>query len=502
MPRVLSSPRVATIAAAAVTVALLAAVAGDATPLLRGPAPWPPEWQWGLREATPEHGVAGAVLWSVVLIALVVGAGSARLDRAGRLVVTGWLLAASIGSLGLTTSLAAMEDGHGAVDVLVRRTLSKGFTSYHTVAVSEDARDVGVFLARFDELLPDLPTHARAHPPGPIVFYRALHGLVTSSPGLERALVARGEAGGYREPLRGPPTQDAHVASALLGALVLLAVASLAPLACAAFARALGASRSRATGIGALTALVPGLALMTPTFDQLLVPLLLTVVALLATATAPGRNAAQRWALATSAGALAGVCVFCSFGAPIFMAVGGLMAAASSLARGSRPGRDVAAPMALAAAVCALGFFVPMLVGYDPIAGLRAALGVHAEEFTSRRSYGAWVLFNLWDLFVFAGPPLGVLLIARLTRREGGLAASVAWTLAISLLLLDLSGVVRGEAGRIWVPLMPYVLVAALIDDERAERNPAAECARPVWVVLAALLALTCIVLRWHWRLP
>jgi hypothetical protein len=75
----------------------------------------------------------------------------------------------------------------------------------------------------------------------------------------------------------------------------------------------------------------------------------------------------------------------------------------------------------------------------------------------------------------------------------------LARALAVALAVLVLSGATRGEVGRIWIPLMPLLLVAAV-----ARPSSAGEPARPspadaLWV--GALLAVLDVALRIRWQL-
>jgi hypothetical protein len=67
------------------------------------------------------------------------------------------------------------------------------------------------------------------------------------------------------------------------------------------------------------------------------------------------------------------------------------------------------------------------------------------------------------------------------------------------VLLLLLTGATRGEVGRLWIPVMPLLLVGALAgpDDDRAAAAPS--WADAVW--LAVLLAALDLVLRIRWML-
>jgi hypothetical protein len=58
-----------------------------------------------------------------------------------------------------------------------------------------------------------------------------------------------------------------------------------------------------------------------------------------------------------------------------------------------------------------------------------------------------------------------------------------------------ISGTVRGEVGRIWIPLMPLLLVASL--PEEPDRPHMREA-----LLLGALLAVLGLALRVFWILP
>jgi hypothetical protein len=67
------------------------------------------------------------------------------------------------------------------------------------------------------------------------------------------------------------------------------------------------------------------------------------------------------------------------------------------------------------------------------------------------------------------------------------------------------SGVVRGEAGRILIPIMPLLLVAAVAGEgEVGEHGEAASAGPSIGssVVLGVLLAVTSLVIRLTWDVP
>jgi hypothetical protein len=463
--------------AAVVTVLAAAAILADLSPRLRGPAPYPPEWQWDLRPASSGR-------WLPVFAggaALVLLAG--RPDRfcAGRwravglaaTVLVGWLFSLAIAGL----------DPAGAVRTLMDRALSRGATSYLTVAESDVARDPRAFVDRHAALLPGLRRHAATHPPGPVLFYRAFIGLFERAPAAADAVLSA--AGVDPEAGRRPAAVRATAIAAPL-LLTLLAAAAAWPLAGLASTLGLGAIAS--ARVAALWPLVPGVALMAPHFDPALALPVTASAALLAAAASGAR---RRLPLAAAAGLCAGIALLFSYGAAAFVAIAG---AAALLAAGAR--RAALAPCAVAAAAALAVVLLPMAWGHEPLDAARTALAIHRETYTRPRSYARWLAFNPLDLALFAGLPVvfaGIDRLAR-TRPPRGSFDRLRAALLAGIGLLFLSGVVRGEVGRIAAPLMPSLLVAAMGPRGGEEGPSAAEAALAGTLLLLATLAMAA---RW-----
>ncbi|MFW5867881.1 MAG: hypothetical protein ACOCX2_08705, partial [Armatimonadota bacterium] len=118
----------------------------------------------------------------------------------------------------------------------------------------------------------------------------------------------------------------------------------------------------------------------------------------------------------------------------------------------------------------------------------------------SFRSYGVWVWLNLVEFAVFMGLPLTVLAAGSIPRvirtlRETSSTALTAYLGAaalVALLVLDLSGVVKGETGRLWLFFVPWLAAGAapLLVDEAGGR----------WrllVLTCALTALQLLLMAW-----
>ncbi len=474
-----------------VSVLAVAAVLLDWTPLLRGPAPYPPEWRWDLR-AGATSGRWLAVLATGATLAALAGLSSAGGRRpavvVAAAVAVGWMFQLSLVGL----------EGAGVPRTLMERALSRTATSYLTVAESDDARDPAAFLDHHAERLPEMQKaakHAATHPPGPVLFYRGLIGLFEAAPAAATALLT---AGGI-DPDAGRRPASVR-AAALAGPLLILFLCAAAAWPVAALARAGGLDAPRAARLAALWPLLPGPALMAPHFDQMLALPVTAAAALLASAaSSEGRPLIAR---AQAAGLCAGIAMQVSYGAAAFVVIAG--AAALALTARIDRWRPLVSTVAWAVGACGLVILLPVAWGHEPIAAARAALAIHREAYTQPRSYATWLLFNPLDLAIFAGIPVvvvGLIRLARPARARGpGLQSPfdrMRATLAAGLTLLLLSGTVRGEIGRIAIPLMPALLVASLgpPGDPAVDPGPTAGETALAAVLLAALTAA--IASRW-----
>jgi len=70
----------------------------------------------------------------------------------------------------------------------------------------------------------------------------------------------------------------------------------------------------------------------------------------------------------------------------------------------------------------------------------------------------------------------------------------------LGIVALMISGIVRGEVGRLLIPIMPVLLVAAVASRD-AEGNVAGPSAR-FSILLAVLLTATAVVIRLTWDVP
>jgi len=134
-------------------------------------------------------------------------------------------------------------------------------------------------------------------------------------------------------------------------------------------------------------------------------------------------------------------------------------------------------------------------LGYHPIEVARQALFAHHGVTTvdTARTYWKWVLVNPIECTVFAGLPLVIAALWAIPdlRRDPERRCLNTFLIAsaIAFVLLDLSGTVRGEVGRIWLFLMWPLAMAAAPALDRPNRNG-------VFVAIVLLQVLQALLMR------
>jgi methylthioxylose transferase len=172
----------------------------------------------------------------------------------------------------------------------------------------------------------------------------------------------------------------------------------------------------------------------------------------------------RSWAFSILAGLLLGTCVLMSYGLPL---LGLLAVAILFLARSWRP-LPIAATSALALVLlfAALGF------------RLWEAFGVLRERYwdgiASDRPGSYWIWANLAVLILSAGPLVaagwGQLTVRSSWTAPRRTVALLSATATATIVIADLSQLSKAEVERIWLPFVPWMLLAVALLPERWRR--------------------------------
>lgn len=325
------------------------------------------------------------------------------------------LLVTYAASLAWSMSLALVDGRSGLTRVLGNR--------YEYLPTARETTDIPLMLTEFVSRIPldaadNWPIHVAGHPPGALLFF-----VVLDRVGLGGDLAA--------------------------AVVVTLAAASTAVAVLVAL-RALGAEQAART---AAPFLVLGTAAiwMVVSADGLFAAVAAWGLATLALAATSTRwPAVVGWSVV--AGALLGYCVMMSYGLPLL----GLPALAVLMAARSWWPLPVAV---VAAVAVVLAFALHGFAWWEALPVLRER---YWDGIASDRPASYWLWANVAALGFSAGPALGAALgaftssVGRLPRP---LVLLVTATCA-SVLLADLSLMSKAEVERIWLPFVPWLLLA------------------------------------------
>lgn len=470
----------------AFTLLLVALIFTDAWPGLRGPAPDTAEWHWIYRLRP----------FSRWWLSLIVAAGLVGLTawwlQTRRLLLG--LAALVVGNLLLQGALVYAEKP-AVLTELIERTLADETNGYFRLAA--ETEDLNSLLRNYPSLMPIFPSeHTRTHPPGLILAnWLVIQGFMRW-PGLSQTIAEQ------IWPLRctdlwllnEPPAVPAALAvvtllTVLAGALTVVPTYGLAR-------RLLPEQAARLAT--AFVATLPSLIIFTPTPVQVDVLLVTTALWCLHEGT---RRKTNGWFFAFLSGLLISVTTFSSLGnGALALLFTGFVAWQWWPNRQERPFLHLFTQLAwlgLGSATVWLVYWAGW--GVPPWAVVQEGLAQHYELVTLHRRYEWWLVYNLLDVLIFAGPAivLGFLLLFRrpqsLLRQP--LAALVV-PLALLLLLLNFSGSARGEVGRLWLFLMPFLAIgsAAFL----GKLPGVARASAPLLAVVAQLLVVVAVGLAWR----
>ena len=387
-------------------------------------APWingPYYWKWGYLDLNPAPFLAlGVLAWAVLYWADSRASGSPRAPLVALLALA-WALTFSFTALtpnGLTT--------------VEERVKHPDITSYHTEALKIES--VGAWLDEFDQRLPRMVGHAGTHPPGPILWYWFWIQLF-------------GPDGGAR-----------------YGGLLLGVISGLVVLPLFSLVLRLTDDRPAALATASVWAVLPVSTILLGSLDAAYPALTAVLLVLWVRAAWDGRMAAAAGFGAVLFVSLLFTHGFWVLGAP-FALLGIAPAGFGVDMRDQLRRFALASVVALAVAAGLFGAAWVML-GYDHFAALSQSMRIQ-EGFAGmlNRPWNYTVVWDIYDFFLASGwVSFGIVVAFGLRWRSQGAPTPTPWMPAFAasaiatLLIVDVSGLLRAETARVWLFLQPLAL--------------------------------------------
>ena len=358
----------------------------------------------------PRVGPGTPVAVALGLAAVVWGPGLAARLRWRALLVTTYVVTAA-----WTLALAFVDGRAGLTHEIVNHN--------EYLPTARQVHDVPALIRGFADRIPagvpgSWPTHVAGHPPGALLLFVGLVGI--------------GWGGAFAS------------------ALVLTLVGCTTPVAVLVTLRRLGVEDVARRAVPFL-ALAPAAIWVAVSADGVFAAVAAWGLAAVATATGPDRGVVV-WGWGLLGGLLLGSCLLLSYGLPLLAL---LVLAVLAAGRSWRPFPAVA----LGAVVPVLGFAALGFRWWEayPVLQDRYWAGIAAG-----RPASYWFWADLAALLICAGPVLGAAvgsLVAEGRRSPRAVRLLVAAS-GVAVLAADASRMSKGEVERIWLPFVPWLLLA------------------------------------------
>jgi len=363
----------------------------------------------------------------------------------------------------------------------------------------EDARQfTAEYSTEWQNPASPLQAHVATHPPGAVLFYYAARRVFEAVPAVQNGFTALTQQLSG-EPIKGLAKNAAmlrETASRVAGSKTAPAALPISSIACALWCAFLislivactvpvvywlgagsnansdGAGEARGLLCAALFVLAPTLQLFNFTLDALIACGAVWTLACLVRRLRGGKT----WWTALG-GALLALTSFLSFGA---LAIGVIAALTLILSHaGSRsPLRPLIVELAtMAAGFIAVWVMLTVMLPMQPLTIFGNAMTAHKFATLQSRDYWGWAGLNFFFFALFIGWPLAVAVAAQvgtgrwrqylMTLREPASALGLATLL--TMVLLSLSGNVRGEVERLWMFLLPPLCAFAVVGVQRLD---------------------------------
>ena len=479
----------------------------------------PGEWVWEYRKIGPSPTSPFALaIVGVALIALLVQlwkrVPKARWERA--------MFIALLMILTLAVRFTAGRIEPAVPSVAVRNAsivVSPIATTFFLAAREVEQEGVSTYLDSYHERIIRYPSHAGTHPPGAVLYFWAIRRVAAVMPWLkEWGIEVLGGVEGVTiacavtQHWTGATVSPDELATAWLAAQALILIGGLAVVFvwAAACSQSMGQAgdpvakfenrwRAGLIAVGAY-AVAPGGLLFLPVLDQLLLALTAIMVWLGASWWA-NRDSRRRTFLAALLGLTAAVGLFCSFKfIPIIGCVGLWLLleecnSGDSIKDRVENLRAAVVPWITLLLSLILPFvLLDVVFHFNLLTTFKVALGSHGvETLEAKRTYWMWLFVNPLDFFYMGigAVFLGVVVFANWRAYTEGLLKRFAplVALAITIALLSVSGLVRGEVARLWLPFLPVASVGMARWGLTSPRHL-------MWLFLVQILQV--LMLRWN----
>ncbi|NMB84576.1 hypothetical protein GYA28_04815 [Candidatus Roizmanbacteria bacterium] len=412
--------------------------------LLRGPAPYPPEWQYPYLYVN-----TWSKIWAPGLVILfVMGVGC--FYKKSRLLQKNVFFLSLLVVLSYLFQMSVLFFSRSGVNVLFHRITNPGLNGYFSSSL--EIKNIGEFLRQYGDVVLQMPMHAKGHPPGTILFFHLVNKISSLLPtDLLLPSTLRPERGDVF--ILWQSLAPYQRLGAMIGGLAIPFLSSLGVIPVYYLARILK-NKETAAWTTLFYIFTPAIVLFTPLPDVFFP--VFGVAAFFLAAVARRNN---NYFLVFLSGMVLSLGLFFGISLlPIVLMVILFLFLNQPVKKIVSSGSGSMILFFLFGIAVSFGFLYT--IGYDSFSNSIKIIGGQAH-----RSYLVWIFYNLYDYFLFLGIPTAIVYFANLfdyiDKKTKSRPVLVLSTL-IPFLILNFSGLSRAETGRIWSFFMPFFTISAV----------------------------------------
>lgn len=455
-----------------ITLIFFISVGFDISPYVRGPAPYPPDWRWPYLFINTLDRIYLPLL--IILFIVCIFWFTEKRNKIFERYTIKFLLLLIL--LSFLFQLSVQFFSRAGISVLIHRIINPELNGYFTAALP--IRNIFDFLRTYNDNILTFIYHAKSHPPGAILFFYFIKQMMLAIPLLGN--IANSFTPNHAD-VRAlwTPLLPAEKATAIISSFLIPFLSTLTIIPLYYTSKILYGTKTALRSV-ILFIFIPSVVLFIPINDSFLHFFAITSVLFLI----KGLKA-QNTMLHFLYLLFSGLFLFCGILfnlslLPLVILLGTyfLLFKINKLSSFNKNYSYYFKEIVIKGIFFGFGFLLmPVLLffifKFNFIQMLEIIMGSVPDVHT--RSYTLWIFYNLWDLFIFAGIPIAVVFFISLKHETVNLIIKkwnkidhIFISFLIMLLILNFSGSIRGETGRILVIFMPFM---ALIGANFATRK-------------------------------
>ncbi len=435
-----------------ITIVFCLAIAFDIFPFLRGPAPYPPEWQWAYFFVN----TFSKIYLPIIMCLLIIGFFWLSETKKFLIKKSPLLLLIILSLLSLLFQISLLFFSRSGTLVLLHRIINPELNGYFTASLT--IHNVADFLKNYNNNILQFAYHARSHPPGAILLFYGIKQLLNPFTFFINFV-------SHLSPTHQDVKQawdnllPIDKATALFSAFFIPFISTITLIPLYFSAKILYGTRVALRCIF-LFFFIPTIVFFIPINDSLLHIFSITSFFFLL----KGLQSNNKLFLFLSGAALFLGAFFNLSLLPVLILLF-FFSLFFLIQKKSVSFNEYI----IVGIFFSLGFFLPPVL-LNVIFHFNSLQTIHMitayNPGNLGRSYTLWLYYNIQDFFIFCGIPIAVIFLLTLKhtfiqsiKKQFAKIDILFLAFFLMLFILNFSGAVRGEAGRIWLPYVPFMVL-------------------------------------------